>query len=963
MLWRLLGPVALLGHDGQPVDLGTPQQRTVLAALLLEPGKLVPVPRLIQSIWDERPPRSAVKSLHGYVHRLRRVLSPLGAAGLRTSGDGYLLDVPPDQVDLHQFRRLTNAAAQSGGGHVAVDLLERALALWQGPALAGVHSDTLRNVAAQLDEERVAAQEQRLAAELGIGRHERCLPELNRLVLAEPLREQTRALLMLALSRCGRQAEALAVFRAGRDLLRDELGMEPGEDLRRLHGQILRGELEAPPGTDASLDAGSGMRAAMPGERAGARSGHDPARAGPVPPERGAQSLVPRQLPAVSAEFTGRRDDLDRLDELAWPGGGVSASVVVVHGAAGIGKTSLVVHWAQRRRDRFPDGQLYLDLRGFDPDRPPMSPIAALGALLRALSGADQRLPADLDEQAALLRTLLAGRRVLLMLDNVADADQVRPLLPGAPECTAILTSRRRLAGLAARDGAARLALDVLAVPEAIELITRIIGADRAQAQPDSIAELAGLCGYLPLAVRIVADQLHDQRDQPPAELAIRLFDERHRLDGLATDDDIVGVRAAFALSYETLKPPAARAFRLLGLHAGPSLGLGAAGALFACDPPEAARLMSTLVERHLVERAGSDRYVVHDLLRVYAAELVRLYEAEPERSAATRRLLSWYLDGAVLAGNLLAPHRPVPPPVHPEMTAAAPPAASEGHADALRWCDLESANLVASVHHAVSAGHDDIAWRLPVALYGYFDLRKPWADWLGTHEAGLAAARRAGDRRGEATLLGNLGIAYYYPRRFTDALDYYHRALGIWREIGDGMGLATATICVGNVHLELRELDEAIACYEKALGFLPRTGAVGLRSVVHTNLAEAGCLLGRFDYARKHGYHALAGHRATGNRRMEALTLGHVANALTGVLRLDEALNLLADALTLSREDGDRQAEGWTLHYLAVTLHGAGRRGEAREYWSAAIEHFDALGDPQADDIRALLGDSAPPR
>jgi DNA-binding SARP family transcriptional activator len=962
MLWRLLGPVQLLGHDGRPIDLGTPQQRTVLAALLLEPGKLIPVPRLIQSIWDERPPRSAVKSLHGYVHRLRRALSPLEDAGLRTSGDGYLLDVPSDQVDLHRFRRLTNAAARAGDGRIAVDLLEQALALWQGPALAGVHSDMLRNVAAQLDEERIAAQQQRMAAELGLGRHEKCLPELNRLVLAEPLREQTRALLMLALSRCGRQAEALAVFRAGRDLLRDELGMEPGEDLRRLHEQILRGELDALPDAGATLDAGSGTRPATPGERTRLRHRPDPARTDPVRPERDARSLIPRQLPTVSAGFTGRRNYLDRLDELALPDGPVSASIVVVHGTAGIGKTSLVVHWAQRRRDRFPDGQLYLDLRGFDPDRPPMSPAAALGALLRALSVADQQLPADLDEQAALLRTLLADRHMLLMLDNVADADQVHPLLPGAPGCTAILTSRRRLAGLAARDGAARLALGVLAVPEAIELISKIIGADRARAQTDSIAELAGLCGLLPLAVRIVADHLHDQRDQLPAELVIRLSDERHRLDGLATDDDIIGVRAAFALSYEALKPPAARAFRLLGLHAGADLGLDAAGALFACEPAETARLMASLSERHLVERAGSDRYLVHDLLRVYAAELVRLDESETERSAATRRLLSWYLNGAVAAGNLLAPHRPSPPPMHPDLTAAASPAAPGGHAEALRWCDLESANLVTAVHHAASVGLDDIAWRLPVALYGYFDLRKPWADWLSTHEAGLAAARRAGDRRGEATLLGNLGTAYYYPRRFTDALDYYKRALGIWRELGDNMGLATATICVGNVHLEVRELDEATACYEEALGILPRTDAVGLRSVAHTNLAEVGCLLGRFDYARRHGYQALAGHRATGNRRLEALTLGHVANALTGLLRRDEALRLLADALTLSREDGDRQAEGWTLHYLAVTLHGAGRPGEAREHWSAAIEHFDALGDPQADDIRALLGESPLP-
>lgn len=628
---RVLGPLRI--SDGASwVPVRSAQQRLLLTVLAAEAGQVVSTERLVDELWGSGPPRTAVKMVHAHVMRTRRAFGG-GSDGLLVTWDhGYELTLRDGGLDAFEFERLVGVGRRrmnSGQSLAAVDHLTEALALWRGPALADVPERSLVSAwAERLEQARLAAVEDRMEVLLALGRHAEVVDELRRLVEENPLRERLWAHLMVALGRCGRRTEALEVYQRARGIMVAELGLEPSPGMRRLQQALLVGPAE---------DAGDHGERGERGE-AGARA--DPVDPGGFGAAGGRGDLepvsgqvrapdpttcgrpVPAQLPADVAGFTGRDALLARLDAMLSTGESPTATAVViaaVTGAAGVGKTALAVHWAHRVRDRFGDGQLYADLRGYA-ERPPVRPAAALARFLRALGVSHSEIPSDVDEAGALYRSRLAGRRFLVLLDNAHTHEQVRPLLPGSPGCLAIVTSRDQLAGLVARDGATVLRLDPLSGEEAGALLPHLLGPDRIAAEPAAAVELARLCGNLPLALRIAAANLSAH-----PHTTIAAYTERLRTDRLGAlavpGDGSVSIRAALDPSYAALPADARRLFRLLGLHPGPDLTAPAAAALAGTDDATAQRLLDRLVAAHLVQEHAERRYSLPDLLRSYAAD------------------------------------------------------------------------------------------------------------------------------------------------------------------------------------------------------------------------------------------------------------------------------------------------------------------------------------------------------
>jgi DNA-binding SARP family transcriptional activator len=618
MRFRMLGP--LLVDDGASWSaIRAAQQRLVAALLLLEAGRTVPVERLVDELWGERPPPSAAATVRGYVMRLRRLLGGGPGSPLVTRGRGYELVAEDGDIDARVFSGLVTSARQAlAGGHpeTAAAKLSQGLALWRGPALADVPARLAVTAEAErLGQLRLAAVEDWLGVQLELGAHAEVVDEAQRLVAEHPLRERLWARLMLAQYRCGRRAEALDAYLRARRVLVEELGLEPGPELHELQRAVLAGqpELLAPAHQGAVAIAA-------------------PAR------------VVPAQLPAEVAAFSGRQAALEQLDShLPDQGERQSPAIVLIAGTAGVGKTALAVHWAHRVRDRFPDGQLYVDLRGWAAGAP-LRPIDALAGFLPALGVPAAEVPHQVEQAAALYRSLLAGKRVLIVLDNARSPGQVRPLLPASPGCAVVLSSRDQLRGLVARDGAVRLDLDVLAPREARTLLTRLLSAERVTAEPEAAAELVRLCGHLPLALRIAAANLSGRPRTTVAAYAAELA-TGDRLRALEAGEDAdAAVRVAFDRSYAALPAAARRLFRLLGLVPGTGICPPAAAALAATDDAAAAVLLDRLASAHLAGEHAPNRYVLHDLLRRYAADRASAEDSPADREAALGRLLDHYL-------------------------------------------------------------------------------------------------------------------------------------------------------------------------------------------------------------------------------------------------------------------------------------------------------------------------------
>ncbi|MEV8436742.1 tetratricopeptide repeat protein [Actinosynnema sp. NPDC051121] len=664
-----------------------------------------------------------------------------------------------------------------------------------------------------------------------------------------------------------------------------------------------------------------------------------------------AQPVLPtaRQLPFDTSDFTGRVDELRQLDDAL-----AVRRAVVITGAPGVGKTATAVRWAHRESDRFPDGQLYVNLRGFD-ETPPLAAHQALDAFVRALGVAPERIPAHLDELAALYRSLLANRRILVVLDNAADDDQVRPLLPGSPTCAVVITSRSTLAGSIVDTGARRITLEPLSTIDAVALLEAAVGADRLDSEPEAALELAQLCACLPLALRIAGERVTRSPHRTISDLVEQFGAEQQRLDLLATTADGAGaVRAAFSWSYAKLRPAAAGMFRRLGLHPGPEFGVPAAAALAGVPEARARRTLEALVEANLLTEIGPERYRFHDLVWLYAVESART-ESVADQAAAVRRSLQWYLRMADAADHLLTCRSYCVPLGH---TRTRPPAAPfADRLQALRWCDRERVNLMAAIRQASDRGEHAIAWRLPVALWGFFFLSKPWGEWTSALTIGLASAREIGDRRGEGWTLHSLREAEFSMHRAGKAAGYVQQALGIFREIGDEWGVREALSNVGYAHRLQGRPVAALAALHVALDSWRETDDQwGLAWTLHS-LGETHLDLGQWDDAGQVLREALRLFGAIGHRQAEGFALGNLGRVLLGTGRFTQAIEEFRRAMAIHDEVGDRWSASRTLKDIGTALHATGATAAAVDHWRDALAICEGLNDrATADEIRALL-------
>lgn len=672
---------------------------------------------------------------------------------------------------------------------------------------------------------------------------------------------------------------------------------------------------------------------------------------------------APRQLPADVARLVGRASDLAALDTLvSWrsrlrPG---ATRIAVITGPPGVGKTALTVHWAHRVRRRFAGGDLYVNLRGYDAG-PRVEPGEALEGFLRALRVPADQIPPDLAARAALYRTALQGRPVLVVLDNAATAEQVRLLLPGTPGCLVVVTSRSRLSGLVARDGARPMSLDPLPEADSIRLLRQIAGAARVDAELDAATELARLCGCLPLALRIAADRVTNRPRMRLVDLVATLASREHRLDVLATlDDETTAVRAVFSWSYRALPPDAARAFRLLGLHAGPDISVPAAAALVGTTTGKVPGLLNALTGAHLLEETGTDRYRFHDLLRVYATDCAASQESALDRAAAVKRVLTWHLYTTAAAGRAIDPLRQAARAPLGTAPSYCEPLSFATREQALAWCEEEYLNLIAAVRQASEVDEYEIAWKLPTAMWDFFMLRKPWDDWIATHRIALTAARRINDRLGEAVVLNLLGGAYRELGRDQDGLECRRQSLAILREIGSGSGSeieeGSVLSNLGHAYLQLQRFGDALEHTRQGLAIWRRAGDRWGEGWTLSNLGLILTGLRRYDEAIDQFHQALAIHCEIGNRLAEGATLQGLAKSYHRSGRYEEAFEHFQRTLVTAREVGDRWNEAQTLCAFGDALHDTGRLDAADERWRQSLAIYEALRSPYAVEPRARL-------
>lgn len=936
MRFRILGPLEIFdGTQWRGISAAKP--RALLATLLVRRDVPVPTERLVTELWGEREPRAAANLVQQYVLRLRRELDDKQGRLLVTRSPGYQVVPGDDGLDATVFARLGDsghAALAAGEAERAAALLAEALALWRGPALTDVPAGPVVEAeAARLNEQRLDVLQARVEAELACGRHTSLVPELRQLVREHPLREGLWEQLMLALYRSGRQAEALDSYREVHRLLDAELSVEPSGPLCELHLRMLRGD--------------PGLLASGPGHRPSEASAH---LVRTPPPQ-----LIPRQLPAAVGGFAGRRAELRLLD--GPPGEALTATgptVRVITGTAGAGKTALALHWAHRVAPDFPDGQLYVNLRGFDSASGPVPPGEAIRGFLEALGMPPERIPDPLDARAALLRTETAGRRLLFVLDNATDAAQVRPLLPGGAGCAVVVTGRGRLAGLAVTDGARLVSLDVLSREEAHELLVARLGPDRVDAEPEAVAELIELCARLPLALAVTAARAIGRPAFALSAIAAELRDTRGRLDALDAGEGVSSVRTVFSWSYLRLDAATARVFRLLGLHPGRDAAAPAVAALARLSVREAAAALTTLARVHLIDEHHPGRYSFHDLLRTYAAGLAATEDSEAERTGALHRLFDHFLHSAHVASRQLAPVRgemPLSPAVPGSL-----PHYPEGYEEALAWFEAEHAALLAVTHAAGPAGFDAHAWQLPLFMGDFLHLSGRWHDWAATQRTAIAAARRQGDRAGTAQCHCESGRAAVRLGRYAEAQDELSRALELQRELNDLTAQAHTLQALGWSYEQQGDYRAALRCVEEVLELERAAGNRAGWGGALNNIGWCQAHLGNHEQALACCEEALRLHREEGSPLGEAYTwktfavtrraMGQYAEALDCYRRCQEGFHRL----------GNRYGEGDASRGLGEVLRIVGDPAGAREAWRAALALFDELEHPDADAVRELL-------
>jgi DNA-binding SARP family transcriptional activator/transcriptional regulator with XRE-family HTH domain len=779
-LWlTALGPLEAW-KDGAPLPLGPPARRVILGLLLMEPGVLVRRDTIIDVLWGEAPPRTAVGLVQAHVSRIRRHLDPRKGAGYGdgvAGGDGvitcvrgaYRLRLSREQLDLLVFRDLAARAAAAWASEdkaTAIECYDQAVGLWRGDPLADLEALNGYPGLTALSQELVGVLLRYAEVACAAGLHYRVLPRLRALADADPLNEPAHARLMIALAGCGQQAAAIRVYEGVRSRLDRELALYPGEELTETYLRVLRQDIR------------SGKTGQVPMSRPA------PADGVPVVP---VVPVVPRQLPVGPRNFTGRACELATLSSLLEREArlGRDVSIVAVTGMAGIGKTALAVYWAHQVAGQFPDGQLFVNLRGFSPSGAPVAATEAVHRLLAALGVPPARIPADPDGQAGLYRSLLVGRCMLIVLDNARGAEQVRPLLPGSPGCMVLVTSRNRLTGLAAAEGAHLLNLGVLTPYESRALLSASVGAERATAEPAAVSELIRLCACLPLALCDVAARAVARPGLPLAALAAGMRDTQGRLDGLETGEPATSVRMVFSWSRARLREPASRMFRLLGIHPGPDIAVPAAASLAGMPRGQAYLALAELCDEHLLTEYAPGRYSLHELLRAYAAERARTSDSDAERRTAVHRVLDYYLHAATAASGFVYPYgsrritdQPQPGVVLEELS---------GPGQAAEWVANERHALFAAISQAAEGGYSPHAWELPWAAGWLFRDEECWRSLAAAQESALAFADRLGDLAGQVMAHQHLGLLSFLLGDATQAGHHLDEAVDLASELGDG--------------------------------------------------------------------------------------------------------------------------------------------------------------------------------
>jgi DNA-binding SARP family transcriptional activator len=885
---RILGPLKV-SVGAYEVTIGGRRNQAILSMLALEANRLVPTERLLDAVWEGRPPSTARSQVHICVSALRRAFADAGASDvIRTQAPGYLLRAAPDQLDADVFDDLVAQArllVQSGHPEDAATELRRALGLWRGPALGGLLGRVLEAGARRLEERRLTATEECLGIELALGQHATVVDELRALVDEHPLREKLHCHLMLALYRAGRQAEALQAYRSARGILVDEFGIEPSAELRRLERDILRGSV-AP-------DPASGRRRPV---------------ASPASPPS-----TPRQLPADTADITGRCEAITELTRLlSAPASGPSVPVVAVTGTGGVGKTALAVHVAHQAYDLFPDGQLFMNLSG---SGPAIDPSGVMMRFLRALGMPDAAVPEGLEQRAEIYRSLLAERRMLVVLDDVADESQLSALMPGNASCRVLVTSRSRLPGL---PGANRVEIGMLPRAEAVQLLSRIAGTDRVNADLAAAEDIVRLCGGLPLALRIVGARLAARPHWRLERLADRLADESGRLDEL--EHGAPSVRTTLNSSLQVLRPGERRLLIRLAMLDVPSVTAWMGAAVLDADVVELDESLERLVEAQVLvlctDQRGAVRYRVPELIRVFAREQAAREQPPADVEGIQRRFAGVLLhlaeeayrrqyggDPTTLRGS--APRQALPSSMVDDLLAVPG-----------RWLDDERMTLVSAVRQTAARHWDEYCWELALAGAAIFEARACVDLWTQSAMVAAACAQRAGNVRGAAAMDYSIGAALLWQGRFTEAAERLNGALAGFERCGDGPGQALA-----------------------------------LRQLAHVDRIS-----GRARQARRRYGEALKGFRTVGDRTGQAQVLNDIVGLLLDERADAQVAELLTEAQTISRVAGARRTEAQVLFSLGEVALRDGDSGAALKVFVDVLRIVRHIGD-RFGETQAMLG------
>ena len=938
----ILGPLAVW-RDGSPVALGGTRQRAVLGALALHPAGGLHRDAIVDLLWGENPPPSAIAIVHSQISQLRRLLEPDRPARasriLVSEGAQYCLH-PRVLSDADEFAagvEQAEAVASTGDLTSACTAYAAALDLWRGEVLADLEVLRAHPAAVELGWRWASVITAYAEIALTAGSADRVVRPLRALTVREPLNEKAHALLVRSLTATGQRAAALDLFERTRRRLVEELGASPGPELADAHLRALRETGPAAPGASGTAAAAGGNRD-RPGRNA------------------------PRHLPPVTPYFAGRSAELGALTAMTDQGTQTRGAVVTIaiDGTAGVGKTTLAVQWVHQMADRFPDGQLYVNLRGYGPVGTPLDPAEAIRLLLEDLGIVPDRIPAGLDERIGLYRRLLASQRVAIVLDNAHDPEQVRPLLPGSPGCLAVVTSRRQLTGLSVADGAYLLSLDLFSEQDARELLEHRLGAGRISAETEAVSEGIRLCGYLPLSLSIAAARAAARPAQPLAAQAAKLRNAQTRLDGLSTGDVTTDPRAVFSWSYQQVSATAAQLFRLIGVHPGPDFTAAAAAALAGISQREARQALAELAQAHLLAEPVPGRNTCHDLLRDYAGEQAVAHETPETRRAAIRRLLDFYLHTTFAASRLLHPYRDLitieelQPPVEPEVLT--------DRQQALEWFGAERPVLLAAIETAARDGFDRHAWQLSWTMATFLTWQGHWQELVRSQQTALAAARRLGDRSAQATALHYVGQTQFRLGLAEAADVHQHEALELGRQLDNGIIQGRALLELARIADRQDRRRDAVTYAERSLPHFQAAKSPSWTADALNTAAWYRSQLGDHLEALAYCEKALAAQRELGNLIGEAATLDSLGYIHHQLGHYDQAIACYREAVQVQGDTLIAEERAMVLTHLGDAFHAAGEAVQAGSAWHQALSILEDMGDPGADAVRQKLQDASLP-